>query len=752
MKLKKLEKLSLDAKQIENRILFYPVLIAVVVSSLLIIITYNFIENYKDNEKAKLELTLLERQKEFTKNELNRVIDEINYLQTQTNIKLKSSLVRKIEEAEFIIKNIIANNPKKSKKELKQIAKNALAPIRFFNYRGYYLVYDKDSKRSVIHPVKSFVNKDMSNFKDKKGQVIVDLFEEAIKYDKEGYVNTYFVKPNSSNKEFKKIIYVKYIPSLNWVIGTGDYIKDVEEELKQEILRSIERKRYGMYGYFWIHNSNHTLLSHPFRQKSIGKDDTLLKDSNNTNIIQEFVKKAKANPQGSFVEYMWQKPDETTQSRKISYVKYLPEWDWVIGTGVYIDNISEEIRKKTKQLDKNIKELYKKLFIVLFFVYILAVLLALKLSERIKKQFNTYTFALNDFAKTLQKQKQEFETIFENSSDSIILTDFDLNIIKFNKAFIELTNFSKEDLKDKNINDLIAKESKRFKKDELLNINNIEKRVVTKNKEYKILNISIGLMSDKKMLIITCKDVTKKKLMESQEKLASMGEMIGNIAHQWRQPLSIISTNASGIKMKNEFNLLCNEDINSSMDSIVKQTQFLSQTIDDFRSFIKSDDNSKINTSILNVIKKSFELTKSSLANNYIEVIYDLDEDCEILAYENQLIQGLINIINNAKDALVENVKKDENKFIFVSTKKSKNKYTITIKDTANGIPKDVIDKIFEPYFTTKHKDVGTGIGLSLTNTIFTKHHKAIIDVFNAQTTYKGNKYFGACFKIEFIY
>lgn len=262
------------------------------------------------------------------------------------------------------------------------------------------------------------------------------------------------------------------------------------------------------------------------------------------------------------------------------------------------------------------------------------------------------------------------------------------------------------------------------------------------------------------VFLITLTDITKlinaqieleekKELINQQKKLTSMGEMIGNIAHQWRQPLSSISTMASGLKLHNQMNLLSDSDLNESMDMIVQQTKYLSQTIEDFRTYLKNDD-IKEDVQISTIINKVLSLEKATMKNNEINVLLDLKDDFEINVYPNQIIQALMNILNNAKDALKAN-NECIDRFIFIEiTTNEKNENTIIIKDNAGGIPQDVISRVFEPYFTTKHQSVGTGIGLSIAYDIFVKYHNSSIQVTNETYTYNNTTYTGACFKITF--
>ena len=206
-----------------------------------------------------------------------------------------------------------------------------------------------------------------------------------------------------------------------------------------------------------------------------------------------------------------------------------------------------------------------------------------------------------------------------------------------------------------------------------------EKTCIVKDNRNITVNMSMVLLPDKKRILISAKDITQHKLMESQSKLASMGEMIGNIAHQWRQPLSLISTIASGIKIQMEFGLFDEKDVIPDMDNIIKQTTYLSNTIDDFRNFIKNS-NEKGEVQISNIIHKTLSILNPSIVNHNIKIILNTNDNIEIIGYENQLIQALINILNNAKYALKENVKNSEDKLIFIETKNIQDGLVLKIK------------------------------------------------------------------------
>ena len=361
---------------------------------------------------------------------------------------------------------------------------------------------------------------------------------------------------------------------------------------------------------------------------------------------------------------------------------------------------------------------------------------------------------LRDKELQLLEQQKELQSIYDTTKDGLAIVDMKTNFVKVNKAYCEITGLTEDELLQTScfaLSDPEDLERVTAIMNEFLEkgfVDNFEKVCIIKDKRINV-TLSASWMPDKKHILLSMKDITKDKLFEEQSKLAAMGEMIGNIAHQWRQPLSVITTIASNVKLQSEYDQLRDYDISSDMNIVMQQAQYLSKTIDDFRNFVRNTKDIK-DLSIKETIRKTLSILSSAMINNGITIISDLEEDINIEGYENELMQSFINIINNAKDAINENVKNGE-KLIFIRTKKEESSLIVTIKDNGGGISKNIIDRIFEPYFTTKNKNVGTGIGLSMTYKMLVQRHNASIDVYNEEYTYNNKIYKGACFKITFI-
>ena len=233
----------------------------------------------------------------------------------------------------------------------------------------------------------------------------------------------------------------------------------------------------------------------------------------------------------------------------------------------------------------------------------------------------------------------------------------------------------------------------------------------------------------------------KDKQMLHQSRLAQMGEMISMIAHQWRQPLSAIASAGALINLKAQLNKLDKETALETSKNIAEYTQHLSTTINDFRDFFKQDKEREA-TNFTYLVKSVLKIISTTLEYKNIEVIEELHCNDSFLSYPNELKQVIINFVKNAQDVLVE--KKVKNAYVKFKSYASANKYILEVCDNGGGIPGDVIEHIFDPYFSTKLQKDGTGLGLYMSKTIVEDHCLGTLTCYNTDD--------GACFKIELVH
>jgi PAS domain S-box-containing protein len=360
--------------------------------------------------------------------------------------------------------------------------------------------------------------------------------------------------------------------------------------------------------------------------------------------------------------------------------------------------------------------------------------------------------------KNLENDLTLFSTIINNSPISIMITNPNGDIIYVNPHFTETSGYEKKEIIGKNPRILKSDDtSEELYKNLWLTITNkktwggIFKNITKDKKEYWETALVIPIMNEKGEIInflgikreITKEIFLKKQLEEKEElmlnqsKHAAMGEMISMIAHQWRQPITTISMAANNILADIELDMLNNEEAKKFANEVSTQTQYLSNTIEDFRNFFKQDKDVET-VDLETIFNDTSSIILASLKNNGIDFILNFDKTIQISTYRRELVQVLINIIKNAKEALQEKdikVKKIEIKIVTVE-----DKISIEIIDNAGGIKDEIIDKIFEAYFTTKDQQNGTGLGLYMSKMIIEKHLKGKISVYNTNE--------GATFKI----
>jgi len=220
-------------------------------------------------------------------------------------------------------------------------------------------------------------------------------------------------------------------------------------------------------------------------------------------------------------------------------------------------------------------------------------------------------------------------------------------------------------------------------------------------------------------------------MMLQQSRLAQMGEMISMIAHQWRQPLNNLSLVNQLLISKYKKGKLNDEGVDYFKTNSKKQINLMSTTIDDFRDFFKSEKIKK-EFNVRDTISDILDMTKPIYTSNAIKIELESKPDkvYQTIGYPNALAQAILNIINNAKDALVDNSEIEEKKII-ISLDTQDEKIIITILDNAGGIPLDIIDNIFDPYFSTKQEKNGTGLGLYMSKMIVEEQMDSSIDVVN---------------------
>ena len=375
-----------------------------------------------------------------------------------------------------------------------------------------------------------------------------------------------------------------------------------------------------------------------------------------------------------------------------------------------------------------------------------------------------------------------YKAIIESTKEGFWLLDEDLRIISINNAFAHILGYEKEELLGKRPYELFAlvDEQQTFCEEQANTAHTSKQRsyeltFVTKHgtNVYTIVNATTielpdnllrtfafitditeqkeieqrlleqqhsinELNSDLELRVETEveKNRNKDRIMYQQARLATMGEMIGNIAHQWRQPLNIIALIIQEFYISGQLGTLTHEKLEKEYTRANSVLQYMSDTIDDFRTFFQHSEESEM-FSVNDALNSINTLVSKGLDHNNIEMDITVNKELQIYGHHNEFVQVLLNLINNSREAIVAQGKSG---LIKIDANDSDNTILIKVEDNGGGINEKDMEQIFEPYFTTKHQTQGTGLGLYMS-------HQIIVNNMNG-SIFAENRGDGTCFSI----
>ena len=570
--------------------------------------------------------------------------------------------------------------------------------------------------------------------------------KEATKDDVDNLYTFIIKTQEDTEKKLKENIKARVYEAHS--IAMNIYTQNKDTKTKNEIRKMIQEALVNIRfndgrGYFFITALDYECILLPIARELEGTSFYNLKDAEGSYISRKIAKQIKEEKEG-FSSWLFAKPDDLdTQYKKIGFNMYFEPYDWFIGTGEYIEDFEEDVKKEVLDYLSRIISSDNKDFFILD--YSQNTLFNISKSDILTFE-NKRVF--EDMLHIAQKS-EAFLTYTEQSEDKTTLrikSSYIRGIPKWNwileKSFYQDT-----------IQETIEKKTEKLNEDFNKNIMHIFSIAIVFTIILLLISIYISKLIDKKFKKHRLKiqeyieeNAQQQHILFQQSKMAAMGEMLGNIAHQWRQPLSVITTAATGMRLQKELEVLDDESFEQSITNITNSALYLSKTIDDFRNFFKTD---KIETdfNIQDTFEKIFKLTNGQFSHN--DITFDKNiEEIKLFGLENELIQALINILNNSKDALME-IEKPIPRLIFIDVYKENEKIIIKIKDNAGGIDEKIIDKVCEPYFTTKHQSKGTGIGLYMTSEIIKKHMNGTFKIANTEVNYENKIYKGLQTTIE---
>jgi two-component system, NtrC family, sensor kinase len=571
-----------------------------------------------------------------------------------------------------------------------------------------------------------------------------NLIELEKKFEKEDF-----------DSEMKEEVYQAYSIAMNIY---NERIKEPnysEEKTINSIKNALKEIRFNNDGYLFLYKMNGDSILNTEFPNIEGKNFWEYQDSKGTFILKE-MNTILQNKDETFYEWYWQESlSDKKEYKKIGFFKKIPSLNMFVGGGYYEKNFNKQTQKRILEKLNSFK-LKDPEHIFLYDLNGLCLvnpkkeLIGLNRYD-VKNEDGIY--AIRDSINFTIKNKEGFinynstvklnDSLKSNDKISFLKLYEEWGWIIGSGFYLEEFNNKIKEKKESLI------ESNKSTIQQIISIAFIITIIMIFISFY-LANIINNMFINYKQKIDSelIKTIEKEKMLIQQSKMATMGEMIGSIAHQWKQPLNLISISNGLLKINNKIkDFATPEEIINAIDNIDNSIHNLSQTIDDFRNFFNPN-KEKIVFHISDAFEDTLKLINSQFKNNNIEIKKDI-KDIQLLGYRNELLQVLINLLKNSKEELLQKPNLIK-KYIFVSAYKNIDNIVIKIKDNAGGIPNEIISKIFDAYFTTKEKDGGTGIGLYISKQIIEESMKGKITVSNVEYQYENENYKGAEFSMIF--
>ncbi len=442
-----------------------------------------------ERDVAGLRTEYTESRKAKLKNEVERTVNYISYMNSSTEERLKKLIRERVYEAHSIAMNIYRENRgRKEDAEIIKMIKDALRPVRFNSGRGYYFAGDFNGIEQLFADRPEMEGKDLSAMQDSEGRYVIRDMIRIVREKTEGFYHYTWTKPDELEKNFPKIAFVKHFEPYDWFIGTGEYLDNMEKDIQEEVLEHLVSIRFEKDGYlFGSKYKGDPLFTNG--KITVGEQSIWeLADPKGIKIIQE-QRKIVENPEGGFVFYSWHKLNDPHTSPKISFVRGVPEWEWIIGAGMYVDEVETVIRQKREAMETRIRNYIFRVLGILLLLLIIICLMAWYMSRRIMENFSVF-FSFFETAATshrpieltslhyaefeklavsancmiadrmriesaLRKSEEKFRNIFEHAGVGIAHLETDGRFIIANEKYCRITAYELNELRALSFRDIL---------------------------------------------------------------------------------------------------------------------------------------------------------------------------------------------------------------------------------------------------------------------------------------------------------
>jgi len=733
-------------------------------------------ESYRIKEESEnLRISFIENQKKRVKYEVEKAVEFIEYNRSLSQEKIKQNLKARIDEAWEIANNIYQENKSvKNSQEIKKMICDALRPIRFNSGRGDIFIYSLDGVSVMLPRSRYAENRPSLNFQDSLGNFMVRNEINMLKEVDHGFLTYRAPKSkHSPDSLIYKYTYIKKFSPFNWYFGSKDYLKDYELELKEEMLNWISHIRYGDEGYIYINSTDGKALLTNGVKADQPIDIFSSGDTNWVNVYKKQLGIVKSIGSG-YNEYKFYKLASKDFEPKVSYMKLVNDWDWLIGAGFYKNDIEKEIVQKQAQLTAKINNWIIRLVLLISFFLILAFIFAKIFSNKLRKEFGKFnqsfrkasmesilmdknqvsfaefrelaesvnnTIQERDIArKAFDKEQALLRSLIDSIPDFIFFKDLNSKYVGCNKAFANYLGIDEKEIIGRSDYDFFSKEVADSYNESDIQI--LEDKTPIRNEEWNIfpdgsrhlLDTVKVLYYDKKGkalgIMALSRDITEKQ--ETQEQFRAAKEkaeesdrlktaFLANMSHEIRTPMNSIIGFSSLLTEEN----LSENDRSEYIQHINQAGESLLNLIDDIIDIAKieagqltvSIESYSLNELFIELHTTHAELIRRKFNSEVVLKVIpsDLPYGNTIMTDPFRLKQVISNLLGNAMKFTTQGV-------ISYGFRIENENILFFVKDTGIGISEDnqkiIFSRFRQAQNNRKRHFGGTGLGLAISQHI----------------------------------
>ncbi|MDG4475794.1 cache domain-containing protein [Thiovibrio frasassiensis] len=720
----------------------------------------------------------VEARKKQLEMQVSDVVSYIEFKKSQVRAKVQGSLEARVRDAHGVASHLYEiSKDSHSPKELRRLVREALRKQRFNNGRGYFFIFAMDGTVLLHAAQPELEQKNLLALQDTQGAFVIREMIELARSKGEGFVPYLWPKPGfPPDQEFEKISFIKYLPQLDCFIGAGEYLDDTEAEVKAEVLERIEKSRFGGGEYIFAGQWDGVSLAYPTK----GRNMLGVTDANGVKVVAEAI--ALARKEGGFLLYVMPKVGEERNSLKLSYVRGVKDWQWYVGSGVYLDDLEAASAGARRELRREIAIIVGLSLLVMLAIFLAGLFVVRKTAGQIQHAFAAFEIFFDKAAREkvemqtsglhfeefrslakaanqmlverrameegLRKSEEKYRVLIDTTGTGFVKIDGEGRVLDANQEYVRMTGHGDlAEILGRRVTEWTAEHDLAKNREAVQEcarlgfIRHLQIDYVDGQGELTPMELNATVVQGEGQpeILTICHDVSLRKQMEEQlrqaQKMEAIGTLAGGIAHDFNNILAAILGYAemAARSLPPEAGS-AKADIQQVLRAGLRARDLVKQIL----TFSRKSGEERAPISPRPIVKEALKFLRASIPAS-VEIREDIASDCgAILADATNIHQIVVNLCTNAFHAMeaaggvltviMKNVELDAGELAGEGDLQPGAYVLFSVGDTGPGMTPEVLSRIFDPYFTTKSVGKGSGMGLAVVHGIV-KNYGGMVQV-----------------------